>query len=185
MFYEFKNNRNLILQERIGSITSASSPFGSVNPAPLRAPAHSMTELQAPYFPAHFNAQPLSLSTTPVSTTDSRNSGGSSGGSGSPGTGTAINDDFAQGINLTAITTSDPYQVTSSVTPASAASIAATVAASVNQVNSVVFPTSVTASMSEAANHLSSQVRKLQENTLMVCIYPHIVSKFGMHVILL
>ena len=28
---------------------------------------------------------------------------------------------------------------------------------------------SVTASMTQAANHITSQVRKMQENTLMVC----------------
>ena len=71
---------------------------------------------------------------------------------------------------LTAITTADPYQVTTTSGPASSASIIASVVSSGHQVNPIVFPTSVTASMSQAANHLSSQVRKMQENTLMVCV---------------
>ena len=65
--------------------------------------------------------------------------------------------------------TTDPYQVTSSSTPDSVSSLASSVAATVQQVNSLVFPTSVTASMTQAANHITSQVRKMQENTLMVC----------------
>ena len=71
---------------------------------------------------------------------------------------------------LTAITTADPYQVTTTSGPASSASIIASVVSSGHQASSIVLPTSVTASMSQAANHLSSQVRKIQENTFMVCI---------------
>lgn len=71
---------------------------------------------------------------------------------------------------LTAITTADPYQVTTTSGPASSASLIASVVSSGHQANSIVLPTSVTASMSQAANHLSSQVRKIQENTFMVCI---------------
>ena len=58
--------------------------------------------------------------------------------------------------------------MTSSSAPDIASTLASSVAATVQQVNSIVFPTSVTASMSQAANHISSQVRKMQENTLMV-----------------
>lgn len=57
--------------------------------------------------------------------------------------------------------------MTSSSASDCASTLASSVAATVQQVNSIVFPTSVTASMSQAANHISSQVRKMQENTLM------------------
>ena len=65
----------------------------------------------------------------------------------------------------------DPYHVTSSTAPESGSTLASSVALSQNVVNSIVFPTSVTASMSQAANHISSQVRKMQENTIMVSTY--------------
>ena len=67
-------------------MASVNSAFGTVTSAPLqRAPVHSLTELQNSYLPAHFQSQHLSVSTTPVSTPESRNSDGSrvndSGGS--------------------------------------------------------------------------------------------------------
>ena len=45
-----------------------------------RVPVHSMAELQNPYLHTHFHPQHLSVSTTPISTSESRDSGGSSGG---------------------------------------------------------------------------------------------------------
>merc|ERR1712223_1109341 len=150
------------INERIGPIASVNSAFGTVTSAPLqRAPVHSLTELQNSYLPVHFQSQHLSVSTTPVSTPESRNSDGSrvNDTGGSPHT--VSPDGITHNFGL------DPYQVTSSTATESGATLASSVALSQNVVNSIVFPTSVTASMSQAANHISSQVRKMQENTIM------------------
>ena len=66
-------------QERIGPIASVNSAFGTVSAAPLQRgpPVPSLTELQNSYLPTHFQSQHLSVSTTPVSTPESRNSDGS------------------------------------------------------------------------------------------------------------
>lgn len=145
-------------------IAQVNSAFGTVTSAPLqRAPVHSLTELQNSYLPVHFQSQHLSVSTTPVSTPESRNSDGSrvNDAGGSPTT--LSPEGITHNFGL------DPYQVTSSSAPDSVSTLASSVAATVQQVNSLVFPTSVTASMTQAANHITSQVRKMQENTLMVC----------------
>ena len=66
-------------QERIGPIASVNSAFGTVSAAPLQRgpPVPSLTDLQNSYLPTHFQSQHLSVSTTPVSTPESRNSDGS------------------------------------------------------------------------------------------------------------
>ena len=171
-------------------MASVNSAFGTVTSAPLqRAPVHSLTELQNSYLPAHFQSQHLSVSTTPVSTPESRNSDGSrvndSGGSPTTISPDGISHNFGLGrktyipvyrleillkqtivyFKFNCFIHTDPYHGTTSSIQDSASTLASSV------VNSIVFPTSVTASMSQAANHISSQVRKMQENTLMVCTW--------------
>ena len=96
----------LHLQERIGPIASVNSAFGTVSTAPLQRgpPVPSLTELQNSYLPTHFQSQHLSVSTTPVSTPESRNSDGSritdTGGSPETVSPDGITHNFGLGNNL-------------------------------------------------------------------------------------